>query len=144
MSLHWTVVATPQRKENYAKLNLERQGFAVYCPTICPRIKHARSTTEVLRPMFPGYLFVQVSQDVHCWRPILSTKGVRALIRSGNRPVSADELVLELQASELGGAVTRTSTAELGPAGKVAEMIKTLPDEECRSALLDALAPAGS
>ncbi len=32
MSLVWTVVATPQGKEKYAQLNLERQGFVVYCP----------------------------------------------------------------------------------------------------------------
>src|SRR5271157_2980261 len=94
----WTLVATSQRKERCAQFNLERQGFVVYCPMVRRQIKHARLVSEVLRPLFPGYLFVQISQEATSWRPILSTIGVRALIRSGNRPVSADHLVSALKA----------------------------------------------
>ena len=104
MSSYWTIVATPQRKEKYAQVNLERQGFAVYCPMTRTRIKHARSISEVLRPMFPGYLFVQIDQEGRSWRPIQSTAGVRALMRSSGQPVSADKLVFTLKAAEGAGA----------------------------------------
>ena len=48
------IVATPQRQEKCAKLNLERQGFGVYCPMVRKRIRHARSVSEVLPPSSPA------------------------------------------------------------------------------------------
>ena len=40
---------------------------------------------NVLRPLFPGYVFVAVDPAQHRWRPILSTIGIRTLVRFGDR-----------------------------------------------------------
>lgn len=81
----WVAVSTHHFKETQAVHNLERQGFQVYCPMIRKRIRHARRLRDVLRPLFPGYVFVSLDAERDQWRPILSTIGVRTLIRFGNR-----------------------------------------------------------
>jgi transcriptional antiterminator RfaH len=84
--------------------NLERQGFRGYCPRIWKRVRHARRSLDVLRPLFPGYLFVQV--NLENWRPILSTVGVRSLVRCGDQlSVLSGEFVDSLKARESNGAI---------------------------------------
>jgi transcriptional antiterminator RfaH len=61
----------------------------------------------VLRPLFPGYLFVQANADLK-WRPILTTHGVRAVVRTGDDPsLVEDALIAGLKAREIDGAVVR-------------------------------------
>ena len=81
----WVAVSTHCHKELVAISNLERQGYDVYCPMIRRRIRHARRLQEVLRPLFPGYVFIQLDPERDHWRTVLSTIGVKALIRFGNR-----------------------------------------------------------
>lgn len=102
----WAVVNTHPHKELYALSNLEKQGFHVYCPMLKKRIKHARAVKDVLRPIFQGYVFVQVERNFSGWRPICSTAGVRALVRCGDRPGFIDhKFVLALRAKENSGAL---------------------------------------
>lgn len=104
----WVVVNTHAHREQIAVENLVNQGFVAYCPKVRSRIRHARRSREVLRPLFPGYLFVEVSRDLRHWRPILSTFGVRTLIRSGDRPSFLDSGFVEaLKAREIDGAIVK-------------------------------------
>ena len=104
----WAAVNTQPHRERIALDNLDRQGFATYCPFIRRRRSHARRVEEVLRPLFPGYLFVNVRSEQDCWRPILSTYGVRTLVRCGDRPSLLDQrFIRALQAREVDGAVVR-------------------------------------
>ncbi len=139
----WTLVAAPQRKERCAQFNLVRQGFVVYCPMVRRQIKHARMVSEVLRPLFPGYLFVQISQEARSWRPILSTIGVRAVIRSGNRPVSADHLVSALKALE-SASPAEGGQYKLGLAQNFEAILKTLAGDPPFIPLKVALVSAAS
>jgi transcriptional antiterminator RfaH len=82
----WIVVNTHPHKEATAIANLENQGYTTYCPVVRKSIRHARKARQVLRPLFPGYLFVGLGFDKAQWRPVLSTFGVRTLIRSGDEP----------------------------------------------------------
>ena len=81
----WIVASTHPHKENAALDNLRRQGFQVYCPFIRRRIHHSRRVKNALRPLFAGYVFVQLDTQRSQWRPILSTIGVRSVIRFGDR-----------------------------------------------------------
>lgn len=104
----WVVVHTHPHRERFATENLERQEFRVYCPRMMKRVRHARRVQDLLRPMFPGYLFVAVNPDAQRWRAILSTFGVRTLIRFGDQPAFIDAgFVEELRAREVDGAVTK-------------------------------------
>lgn len=104
----WVAVAAHPHKERVALDNLARQGFPTYCPMLRVRVRHARKSQDLLRPLFPGYLFASVEPDQHRWRPILSTLGVRSLVRSGDRPsYLPDAFVRSLQAREVDGAIAR-------------------------------------
>ena len=91
----WIVVHTHAHAETKAEHHLERQGYEVYLPRYTKTRRHARRLETVIRPLFPGYLFVHFVADATSWRPILSTIGVRHLIRAGDRPVLAPDWVVD-------------------------------------------------
>src|SRR5919108_2873180 len=102
----WVVVNTQPHRELLARENLVRQNFDVYCPMVGKRFSHARRSQDVLRPLFPGYLFVAVDPDLQRWRPILSTFGVRTLVRCGDHLSTLDDgFVDSLKAREIDGAI---------------------------------------
>jgi transcriptional antiterminator RfaH len=104
----WAVVNTHPHREPVARDHLRRQGFDVYCPLMRRRRTHARRVENVLRPLFPGYLFVHVEAERTRWRPILSTVGVRALVRFGDRLALLDEAFMQsLRAREVDGVIAR-------------------------------------
>ncbi len=104
----WVVANTQPHREHVAVENLERQEFLAYCPLIRKRVRHARRSRDELRPLFPGYLFVRVDRDLQRWRPILSTFGVRTLVRCGDRPGFLDDrFIHSLKAREMDGAIVK-------------------------------------
>lgn len=108
----WAVVNTHPHREHLALANLERQEFHAYCPLIQRRRIHARRVSDVLRPLFPGYLFVRVNPAVQRWRPILSTMGVRMVVRSGDRlSLMEDAFIQSLRRREIDGVVVRPASA---------------------------------
>ena len=103
---YWAVVSTHSHKEQLALEHLSRQSFEAYCPRIRKRISHARRFLNVERPLFPGYVFVRVAASGDQWRPILSTIGVRTLVRFGNQLGLLDEaFITSLRARERDGVV---------------------------------------
>jgi transcriptional antiterminator RfaH len=106
----WVVVNTHPHKERFALDNLARQSFTTYCPMLRTKVRHARTTRQSLRPMFPGYLFAAVATDMQKWKPLLSTFGVRSVVRSGDQlSFLPPGFVEALQAREVDGAVARPS-----------------------------------
>jgi transcriptional antiterminator RfaH len=107
-SRFWAVVNTHPHREHVACENLTRQEFEIYCPLVRKLRRHARQTTSVLRPLFPGYVFLRVDPDRTRWRPILSTIGVRTVVRFGDRLGSlADEFIDAIRAREENGVIVR-------------------------------------
>jgi transcriptional antiterminator RfaH len=103
----WVAASTHPHKESTAISNLLRQGFEAYCPLIRRRWRHARKVQEVLRPLFPGYVFVAVNPAQQRWRPILSTVGIRTLVRFGDSlGLLPSRFVESLRSHEIEGAVS--------------------------------------
>jgi transcriptional antiterminator RfaH len=99
----WGVVNTQLHKEQVALEKLQRQDFNAYCPLIRRRLSHSRCVTEALRPLFPGYIFVRINPRTQRWRPLLSTFGMRTLVRCGDEPsLIKDAFVQSLKAREKG------------------------------------------
>jgi transcriptional antiterminator RfaH len=72
------------------------------------RRSHARRVDMVLRPLFPGYLFARPDPQARRWRPILSTYGVRSVVRAGDQPSCIDHgFISSLRAREVDGAIVR-------------------------------------
>lgn len=80
----WYVCQTKSREEQSAEVNLRKQGYETYLPQILTdRRKNEHKATE---PLFPGYLFVNLSNETDDWRPIQSTRGVISLVKFGDIP----------------------------------------------------------
>ena len=80
----WYVVQTKPRNEFRAERELSNQGYASYLPEIqtrCLRRERERTVTE---PLFPRYLFIQLSLVRSDWHPIRSTRGVTGLVTFGD------------------------------------------------------------
>lgn len=113
----WYVVHARPAKEALARDNLERQGFAVFLPQIARTVRHARRTTEVLRPLFPRYLFVSFDVGRDRWHAVRGTLGVSALLMDGERPRPAPVgLVEDLVATDAAG---RAGELPLAPGAEV-------------------------
>lgn len=119
----WVVVSTHPHREAEARGNLERQSFTTYCPVIRKRITVARRSREVLRPLFPGYMFVALEAGESRWRPLLSTYGVRRVLRCGDELSLLDGgFVTALKAREIEGVIERPQTPfEIGQSISITE-----------------------
>jgi transcriptional antiterminator RfaH len=94
-SLDWYLVHSRPRQEDVAAEHLERQGYEVYLPRVkLPRHRRAR-WLENIEPLFPRYLFAGLKTGQQSLHPIRSTRGVAALVRSGERYASVSVTLLE-------------------------------------------------
>ena len=101
MQANWFVVQTQPHCESKAKRHLINQGFDAYLPVYRRRVRHAGRTSIVLRPLFPGYLFVRLDPDVSRWRSVNGTLGVRQILSDGERPRYLDDRIVdEIKARE--------------------------------------------
>lgn len=104
--LEWYVIRTKSHEEFKARLHYERQGYDVYLPLIRKVVRHARRKTEVLRPFFPGYLFLHLDGSTADWVAISSTYEAIGPVRFGDRIVPVPEWVIEdLKQRECDGAI---------------------------------------
>ncbi len=110
--MQWYVARTHPAAEAKAAANLDRQGYPTFLPRHRRWVRHARRREIVLRPLFPGYLFVGIDRACMNWRPVRSTIGVADLVCGGDGPIPVQHEVVEvLRRRERQGAFD-----ELGPA----------------------------
>ncbi len=90
----WYAVHTRPHAEARALENLERQGFEAWLPLYRKQRRHAGRSEQVLRPLFPRYLFVALDLGGEQWHPVLSTYGVADLVggRDGPLPLADEDM----------------------------------------------------
>ena len=76
----WHVAASKPRKERIAEINLRLQGFETFWPNIRNVVRRRGKATQVLEPLFPGYLFVRFNRERDRWQSINGTMGIQRLI----------------------------------------------------------------
>jgi transcriptional antiterminator RfaH len=104
----WIAINTHPHREHIALENLRRQQFEAYCPMLRRRRSHARRVDVVLRPLFPSYMFVRANAQLGRWRPIMSTFGVRTIVRAGEELSFLEGgFIASLKAREVDGAIVR-------------------------------------
>ena len=91
----WYVVKTKPNSEMKAVFNLDRQGFETYLPRYLCRVRHARKTSWLPRPLFTSYLFVSLSVENYKWRQINSTFGVSHLISDNRGPLQVPQGIVK-------------------------------------------------
>src|ERR1700734_1448230 len=124
MLTSWFVVRTQSRTEEKAMQHLANQGFTAYLPRYRRRVRHARRNEVVLRPLFPGYLFVQLDPQRCRWRSINGTFGVQAILTQGDAllPV-ADSIIAEIKAREDTDGVVKLAQPLFAP-GQVVRLLE--------------------
>jgi transcriptional antiterminator RfaH len=101
MPASWFAVRSQAHAEEKAARHLGNQGFKAYLPRYRRRIRHARRNVMALRPLFPGYLFVNLDPDVCRWRAVNGTIGVREILTNGDMPLMVpDAIINEIMARE--------------------------------------------
>ena len=83
-----------------AKFNLGRQSYKTFMPLVERIVSHARKKRRVMRPLFPGYIFISFDPERTQWRSINNTFGVSNLImaRSNTPACVPDSLMTALRA----------------------------------------------
>jgi len=110
---YWCAVNTQVNAEDKAVFHLMRQGFKVLLPKHLKRRAHARKVEWVPRPLFPGYLFVEIDPESSPWRAIRSTIGIFDVIRFGEKPAPVPENVIdEIRARQDENGLVKTSEGE--------------------------------
>ena len=101
--MNWYVVHTKPRQESRALLNLERQGYECFLPTIAKKRVGQTSLELVKEPLFSRYLFISLDTDLNSksWSPIRSTLGVSKLVTFGSEPAKVhNHLISKLKDHE--------------------------------------------
>jgi transcriptional antiterminator RfaH len=99
----WYLLYAKARQEKTALDNLERQGYTAYLPLIEQKKRVGTQLKNVIVPMFPRYLFVQLQEGVDDFAPIRSTIGISNMVRfSGRVSIVPDSLIEQLRRHENG------------------------------------------
>jgi transcriptional antiterminator RfaH len=94
MNNKWIVATTKPNKEKLAYVNLIRQGFSVFLPKIKKITTVFSSSNILLKPLFPGYIFIDISKVN--WVKINSTYGVKEVLAIDGNPLYVPEKILNL------------------------------------------------
>jgi transcription elongation factor/antiterminator RfaH len=85
----WYAVQCLSNREFVAATQLRNQGFTAFLPCQLKTRRHARRFDSVRRPLFPGYLFVQLDLARDRWRSVNGTLGVAKLVGHADTPSAA-------------------------------------------------------
>jgi transcription antitermination factor NusG len=95
--LRWYAVYVRSHYEKVVQESLAGKGYCAFAPCYRMRRKGADRTTEVVLPLFPGYVFGQFDPSLRL--PILTTPGVVKIVGSHNGPQPIDDAeILSIQA----------------------------------------------
>lgn len=95
-SMKWYVAQLKPNGFERALANLRQQNFETFMPMRRKTVRHARQLKEVLRPVFPGYLFIRFGAARSDWRKINSTFGVNKLVSfESEKPAPVPEALMQ-------------------------------------------------
>lgn len=80
----WYVIQTKTKKEKLAEKNLALQGYSCFLPFSKQWRNRNGKRYQVIEPLFPRYLFIQLDLGKVNVSPIRSTFGVTGLVKFGN------------------------------------------------------------
>jgi len=92
----WYVVQTKPGQTQRAAQELENQGYEIFLPRIEVEKQQRGKRVRIIEPLFPGYVFIELSKLSSNWRPIRSTRGVSRLISFGDNPAIVPDDAIEL------------------------------------------------
>ena len=95
MPKDWFAIQVKPNRHDVAKINLERQGFHVFAPKLVTS-KPGKKPQPSNKLLFPGYVFMQATNDPVTWRKAGNTFGVLRLVSGlGSLPAVLPEGFVE-------------------------------------------------
>jgi transcriptional antiterminator RfaH len=99
--VNWYAIQTKPRQEDQAAYNIRRLGIEV----LLPRIKQQKLVwgrkKQVVKPLFPRYLFARFSPSPYL-HSVKYARGVKRVVCAGDVPVPLDEEIIRSIQSRLG------------------------------------------
>lgn len=150
---NWYLVQLKPNCLKIAERNLTRQGFGVFCPRYETTRRYRHVYRKAVVPLFAGYLFCQIGNDLLAFRALNSTYGVSKLVRFGAsfpRPVpasfisglrdrcDADGLLKKIEEMKAGDQIRVVS----GPFADYITRVEQIQDDSRVLILLDLLGQA--
>ena len=114
----WCAAQFHSQRERLAVHFLTQAGFTIWLPRIGERCTIHGRRQYVLRPLFPGYLFLAIELQWHAAR---TAPGVTRLVMDGERPARVpDRVIAELKEREVNGVVRLSEPSpRLRPGGRI-------------------------
>ena len=91
---HWYVVTTKARNEERAAVNLAQGGIDVLAPKIKFKRWREGKFTEIVEPMFPGYIFVKF-HPVDEFRLVKYTRGIKTIVNFNGRIIPLQDPLID-------------------------------------------------
>lgn len=120
-SKSWIIARNKPNQDKTALLNLERQNFEFFQPTFKTISRVRNKFKEIIKPVFPGYIFIAVNLEENNWHKINNTRGISSIILFGNEiPLIRYELIKELKCNfSLNNDPKTTDQFEIGMSAKI-------------------------
>jgi len=97
----WYAVRTKPNQEQLALRHYQNQNMTGYLPLMQVARRHARRIDQILRPVFPGYLFLHLPPQMRNWVAISATRGAIGPVSFGGTiPAVPDWVIHQLRAEE--------------------------------------------
>jgi transcriptional antiterminator RfaH len=90
----WYAVSTKPHQEKHAELHIKQYDIECFLPLLKENKIIRRTRKEVIKPLFPGYLFARFDPDKHC-RAVGYATGVRKVVEFGSGPVELDATMID-------------------------------------------------
>ena len=97
-SKSWIVARSKPNQDKTALINLERQNFEFFQPTFNTTSRKKGKFKEIIKPVFPGYIFISINLGEENWHKINNTRGISSIIVFANKiPLIRCKLIEELK-----------------------------------------------
>ena len=119
----WYVVQTKPNAEAMAFRNLENQDFSSFLPLQKLTLRKGTTFKTLLRPLFPGYMFIAQDPTAGQWRKINNTRGVARLVRLAAEPTPVPPTIMEqlFARCDATGVFQQSATLVAGDAAKITQ-----------------------
>jgi transcriptional antiterminator RfaH len=118
----WFVAQLKPNCAAIAERNLVRQGFALFSPFEQLSVRHGQQFKLVQKPLFPGYVFINLAAGSAPWQSINGTYGVSRLVTfssSAPAPVPPDLMASLMLRCDPAGKLLPRRTFEAGETARI-------------------------
>ncbi len=101
----WYVLNVKPKQESVAEKNLRKLGVEVYLPLYYKTIKKHKEKTEVVSPLFTGYIFARFDLT-EFYHKVIYTRGVKSVLGNSTALWTlGNDRIEQIKERELGGVI---------------------------------------